>query len=152
MIAAGKIGTPDRAGKEHIADNSQTFARVKKHHMPRRVPRTMDNPQCLLAKLDRVAIFQPAIGHERLCRRQSVLTGGFGQAIDPETILLVRTFYRYAKALRQNRSAGTVIDMPMGQKNLDRNQGTRRDLSDDPLKIAAGIDYGSLARAFAAQN
>lgn len=66
VIAAGKIGAPDRAGEEHVADEGEPLVGREVDHVPRRVARDVEDFQRVLSHLYRVALFEPLIGQERL--------------------------------------------------------------------------------------
>src|SRR3546814_9321432 len=62
VVAARKVGAPDRSLKDHVADDRELRRRMMKHDMPRRVPRTVDDVDLKIAAGDRIAIDQPAVG------------------------------------------------------------------------------------------
>src|SRR3546814_12271232 len=99
MIAARKIGPPDRSLKDHVADDRKLRRRMMKDDMPRRVPRTVDDIDLEIADRHRIAVDQPAIGLERFADHAEK-RASLRELLDPEPVVLVRPLDRHAAFLR----------------------------------------------------
>ena len=91
MVATWEVGAAHAAHEQHIAYKSTFGLLGMKHHMARRVARTVANIQGAIANLNRVAINQPAVGLERFAQGEVEHAALVGQAVDPELVALVRT-------------------------------------------------------------
>ena len=76
--------------------------------------------------------------------RNAVLLPVLDQAVDPESVLLVRAFDRHADLLGENAGAAAMIDMAVGEQDLlDRDAGLARS-GLEARQVAAGIAGGPL--------
>src|SRR4029079_2871907 len=88
---------------------------------------------------DLVAVVQPARRFERPAG-DAVLAAVFGEAVDPEAVLLVRPLDLDAKLFRKDAGAAAMVDVAVGEPDLlDRDPGLRRRCL-EPRQVAAGID------------
>jgi hypothetical protein len=101
----------------------------------------MANIKHALAHLHRVAIVQPARGHEGLGRRKTEHAALLGQAVDPELVALVGADDGQLVAARQLGRAAGVVDVRVRQPDLAQinPQALHRGL--DARQIAARIDH-----------
>src|SRR3546814_3057476 len=93
MIAARKIGPPDRSLKDHVADDRELRRRMMKHDMPRRMPRAMDDIDLEIADRHHIAVDQPAVGLERFADHAET-RALLRELLDPEPVVLVRPLDR----------------------------------------------------------
>ena len=61
MIAARKIGAPDRAREQHVADERDPRRRIVNDDMARRVSRRMRNAELHALELQLVAVLEIAV-------------------------------------------------------------------------------------------
>ena len=103
VVAARKVGAADRALEQHVADEGQLCFRLVEHHVAGRVAGTVQHGETQRTDFDRVAVFQPPVGHEGLDGRKT----------------------EHGRLLRQLMEGGGVI----GEVTLDaiRTNGTSRD-------------------------
>ena len=64
MIATRKISAPDRALKQHVADDGEAYVFFHVHHMARRVAGAVAYPEGHVAEVYFVSVHQPARGLE----------------------------------------------------------------------------------------
>jgi len=91
MVAARKIGTTDRALKQHIADNRKAARAVVENDMSRCVAWTMDHVQRQIADRNGIAILEPAVWLERV-RLHPPTRAVIIELRNPEAIFLLRPF------------------------------------------------------------
>src|SRR5690606_17012028 len=96
VIAARKVGTPDRALEKHVADDRQPRPRMKENYVTRRVSGRMSHFEPLPAELHRVAVDQPAVGLEGGGAAHAEHRALLAELLDPEAVVLVRSFDRHA--------------------------------------------------------
>ena len=139
-VTAWKIGSTDRSGKQHIADERQSGDRIEERNMPRRMPRTKEHIKTNVANLNPIALLQPARRDKGTTAREPEHLGLPRHTFDPEAIINMRAFDRHGESFRQLRSPARVIDVPMRyEDSLDRNLS----LSDErqqPIDIATGVN------------
>src|SRR3546814_3154121 len=99
VIAARKIAATETAGEDHVTNERQLRRRMMKDDVTRRVARTMEHVEAQAAEFDHIAVRQPAIRRKAARRRKAVARRRFGQAFDPEQVILVRPLDRHAKLL-----------------------------------------------------
>ncbi len=149
MIAARKIGSPDRAAENHITDDGKAPLLMKKHHVARRVSRAVLDLQNHLANRDRVALVQPPRRRERLRSTHPKLLRLFGQKLNPEQIVFVRALDGQTESLGEFGRTGTMVKVRMGQQNFCQRQAFVLHNLQHLIEITARIDDGSLFRFFA---
>src|ERR1700733_12682747 len=64
MIAAGKVGSSDRAVEQHVADMRKAHLLVEEHHAAGRMARTMQDVEAQFADRGLVAFSEPAVRRE----------------------------------------------------------------------------------------
>jgi len=152
VIAPRKIRSSDGALEEHIAHLRQLARRMMKYHMPRRMPRAMQDIKLDLTEGHLVTILEPTVRRKALHRRKAEHLALLRHAVDPEAVLLMRTFDRHTRLLGQGGDGTGMVDMAMGDENLGQRQPFRRQRLLDAPDIAAGIDNGRLTGALAPKN
>ncbi len=145
VITAGKIGAPDRACEQHVADDRQTLRRIEKDDAARRVTRAMQDVECQLPDLDLIAIFQPAVRCHVHGVPHAKGSAAFGGVLQQKQVIPMRPLDRYFAARLQGCGTAHMIDVAVGQPDfVDRDAG----LSDGTLdvrQVAARIDdHGTL--------
>src|SRR5262245_13383041 len=83
VIAVWKVGAPNRALKEDVADEREALLEMHEHHMSGRVPRTVPHLESIVADADRIALFEPTIWSEDFSMLELIATPGVRQLIDP---------------------------------------------------------------------
>lgn len=96
VIAAGKIGAPDGAGKEHVAHEGEPLVGREVDHVPRRVAGDVEDFQGVFSDGYRVALFEPAIGQEGFDLAETEGTRLLRQRLQPETFFFLRPEDGYA--------------------------------------------------------
>src|SRR3546814_15211321 len=86
---------------------------MMKDDVTRRVARTMEHVEAQAAEFDHIAVRQPAIRRKAARRRKAVARRRFGQAFDPEQVILVRTLHRHAKLLGEFGPRACMSEMSM---------------------------------------
>ena len=71
MVAARKVGAPDRAAKEHVADLGQLRFGLMEDDVSGCVSGAMDDFQALIADRDPITVLEPAIRLEDRDRREA---------------------------------------------------------------------------------
>jgi len=146
VVALGKVGAPDAAGKQHIAHKGALYLRRMEHHMARRVARAMAHVQRVRAERDGVAVFEPARRRERPGGRKTVVHGRHRQAIDPELVTPVGADDGQAQLLGQIGRATAVVQMPVRHPDLFELEAQLLDRVEQHIQITAGVDDGGLHR------
>ena len=95
---------------------------VIKNHVARSVAGAMEHVELNFTELYLIASAQPARRLKTLDAGEAEHFALLGHAVNPETIVLVRPFNRYAGPFGQRRNAAGVIDMTVGDKNLGQAQ------------------------------
>ena len=152
MIAAREIGTPDRSLEKHVANLRELAVSVKKHDMPRRMPRAMQNSQFDLAETHAVAVLQPARRDEGGACGKAEHATLLRHALNPERIVGMRSLDRYSRLLGQGGGPAGMIDVAMRDQHLAQGQAFGGQHGQDPVNIASGIDNGGLAGFFAPEH
>lgn len=152
MIPTGKIGAPDGAFKNYVPHLQQAAGTVVEDHMTGRVTGAVQHFQFHLAKADTIAMHQPAIRCERRHGGEAEHAALLGHALDPEAVLLVRPFDRDPSGSRQGGDPTGMVDMAMGDENLDQLELFGRQKGLNTLDIAPGIDHGGFTGAFAPED
>ena len=96
VIAAGEVGASDRSLEQHIANQRELRFGMVEDNVPGGVPGAVAHAECQFSDRHRIAIDQPAVGHEWL-PGDAVAGAILRQPVDPEQIVLVRPFDRQAK-------------------------------------------------------
>ena len=91
---------------------------VHEHDMARRVAGAVHDVEGEVAEAHRLAVAQPAVGHERLVDREVVLGARVRQALDQEQVVLVRALDLDAVMLGHGAGGRGVVDMAVGQQHL----------------------------------
>lgn len=63
VIAAGKIGTSNRAVEKHIADMRKTRRAIEEDDVSRRMPRTMQHLEAVVTERHRLTLGQETVRH-----------------------------------------------------------------------------------------
>ena len=99
MIAFGKVGSADGSAKQNITHKRDPGFHLVKHNMARGMARTVIDVEGQVSHSDLVTIFQPPVGFEDARLWHPPLHGIRGQAIDPELLFAMGTFYGYIELL-----------------------------------------------------
>src|SRR6478736_2769140 len=113
VVAAGKVGAPDRPLEQDVANQGQSRRLVIEDDVAGRVPRAMDHVEHKLADGHLIAILEPAVGLERVAF-DAEIAAVVAESRDPESILLLRSFDRYAELLGEDSGAAAMVDMAVG--------------------------------------
>ena len=70
-VTAGKVGAPDGALEQHIANPRYLLWRIEENDMARRVPRAVNDLQLLLTNHYPIALHQPTIRDKRSSRGET---------------------------------------------------------------------------------
>ncbi len=119
-IAAGKVSTPDRALKQHIADKCHGRGSMEEHHVTGSMARAMQHFQGLVADRHLIAVSQPAVGLE--CRRVGKTEHGalLRQVVEPVFVRPMRPDNRNLQLHRQFRRSTDMVDMAVRQQQADQ--------------------------------
>ena len=139
MIAHRKIGAPDRALKQDIADHGNMRRRVVENDMAGGVARAMIDVEREIADGNLLAIGQPAVGLEYLAV-DAVAAAIILEAADPETVGFMRPFDGHAEFLRQRSRFAAMVDMAVGDENLLDGDAVLCRRCFEFGQVAAGID------------
>ncbi len=123
-----------------------------KYHVPRRVPRAMQDIELDLTEGHLIAILEPAIRREALHRRKTEHLALLRHAVDPETVFFMRPLDRHSGLLGQGGNGAGVVDMTVGDEYLRQGQPFCRQRLFDTADIATGIDNNCLPCLFAPEN
>jgi len=96
-----------------------------------------------MAEAHRLAVLQPAVGHERLVGREIVLAARGGQALDQEQVVAVRALDLDPVVLGHGAGRRGMIDVAMGQQDLGHLNALFVDRLLQQVEVAAGIDRRS---------
>lgn len=118
VIAAGKISAADPALEKNITDERSGRFGVKKYHVTRCVPWTVDDLQGDIAHVHLFAVDQPMVGFERLRGRKTEHRCLLGQYLEPEPVFDVGTDDRHPFGGGQFPRRAHVIEMRVCQKDL----------------------------------
>jgi len=139
IVTARQVRAPDRTLKQNIADDSQTALGMEENHMTGGVTGAMSNLKLNIAESDRIALLQPAVGHERPGFRKTELLGTGSQQIEPKPVFLMWAFDRYFQPVSQFPHAADMIDVAMGDQNFfDIDLHLIRRV-ENPVEIAARV-------------
>ena len=121
VIAAGEIRTPDRALEQHVPDLHQAGLGLVEDDVARGMAGAVDDLQgrCRRGRPDRRG---PATARDRRAppsRRPNILAWS-GSCVEQKGVIPVRAQHRHPQPLRQLDGAAYMVDVTMGQQDLDR--------------------------------
>ena len=150
-VAARKIGAPDGAGKEHVADLRKTRFFVIKGHVPGRVAGRVQHTQGFFAHLHAVAIGQPALRRTGFHAADAEHLRLLHHAVEPEGVFFVRAFNGNVAAQLPDEVGGTagVIQMAVGEQDALDGELERLGRGNDLGGVATGVDDCRAARFLA---
>ena len=152
IVTARQVRAPDRTLKQDIADDSQTALGMEENHMTGGVTGAMSNLKLNIAESDRIALLQPAVGHERPGFRKTDLLGAGSQQIEPKPVFLMWTFNRYLQPVRKFPDTTDMINVAMSDQNFfDIDLHLIRRV-DNPVEIAARVHDRRLTGFLATQQ
>jgi len=141
VIAARKVGSPDRSGEQDVPNDGHLRLGMEEHHMTRRVTRCVNNLQDLFANRDGITVLEPAIRFEGLTAGKTEHAALVGHTLDPEQVVTLRPLDRHIQLARKLRRAAGVVDVSVRDQDLlDRHAelfGGRKNM----IEITARIDY-----------
>lgn len=140
MIAARKIGTPDRALEQHVADEGQLRIGLIEHHVAGGVAGAVQHIETQRADLDRIAVFQPAIRRERLDRREPEQLGLTRQQIKPELLVALRALDGHTERVAQFRRRADVVEMAVGEQDFFQCEAAFPHFGQQTFGLAARVD------------
>lgn len=141
----------NRVPEEYVAYERKSLRFMKVRDVPAGVPGAMKHRHRLLAKVDSIAILEPAIGSEGL-RSQTETPGVFWKASNQMLFIAMGALDSGSRRGRKLRCAAGVIKMTVRHQNHLEDQLLPLQIVPDLFDIAAGIDDGGLARGLAPQN
>lgn len=144
MIAAWKIGPPDRSLEQYVSDERKLGRLVKKNDMTRCVARTVDDVEYQLAYRYLIAVMQPAVWGEWPAGDAIFAVT---ELVDPELVILLRPLDRYAQFFREDARAAAMVDMAMGDEQLFDRHALFGGSALEHVEIAARI-YERAAHCF----
>lgn len=145
MIAAWKIGAPNRSREQDIANEGNSVGQVKKHDMAGRVAGAVNHLKDLLPHRDGVTVLEPSIGGEGLERGKAKHLPLDWKLGDPEIIVAVGPLDGHTQALGENRRLATVVDMAMREKDLFDLDTSLPGHGLEVVDISTRVDKGSPA-------
>jgi glucose/arabinose dehydrogenase len=145
MIAPGEVGPANRAGKQHVADESNAIDRMNEHHVSRRVSRAVNDLHRLLSHRHGIVIGQPAIRHECVRTLKAEHDPLLPELTDPEIVIGMRPLDGHTQTLRQHSGLTAMIDVSVCHQDLFDLEATLCRQGLQVVDIAARVDEGSLA-------
>ena len=145
VIAAREIGAADRALEQDVADDRQLRFGMVEDDMARRVAGAVADVEGQVADRHRIAVDQPAVGHERLAGH-AIFGAIFGQAVDPEQIVDVRALDLEAELGGEDAGRSAMVDMAVGKQDFLERHAVLRDCRLQFVEIPARIDQRALHR------
>ncbi len=144
VIAAGQIGSADRAVEQHVAEMGKALLPVDIDDMAGRMARAMENLEFMLAEGDLVALLQEAVRRD-VAHAADVEHLAFGfDILEQEAIVLMRADHLDAERLPHLVGTAGMIDMAVRQPDgLEGNAVLAHRLQDD-IDIAARVDHHAL--------
>jgi hypothetical protein len=109
------------------------------------MPRAEPHLHLDVADAHRVAAGEPAIGRERLDRREAEHAALHRQLVDPEPVLDVRALDRQPEPPPELRRAAAVVQMSVREQDFLQRHALLGDLREQCFDVAAGIDERRLA-------
>ncbi len=152
MIAAGKVRATNRAFEQNVTDDGELRFGVEKDDMPWGMAWAVAHLEYDLAKLDAIAILQPAIRRKRLHVWESEHSALFGQGVDPELIVAVRSLNRNPQQLLEFRNGTCMVNVCVGYQDLLDLGASLIGAFEYSFRFAAGIHYRSFVCALTAQE
>lgn len=142
MVATRKIRATDRPRKQHIADDGHAVFGAKEHHVAGRATRAVKHLQRAAGDFRGIAVFEPAVGHERPGGRKTEALALHGRLVDPGRLVLLRPLDRHAELRAQGVGDGVVADMAMCEQDFFGVCAVLLCDGQDTVNIAAGIGDG----------
>jgi len=125
LIAARKIGAADGAPEEHVTDHGQARVGGVENHMPGRMPRCVDDLQCMFTHLDRIAILEPSIRLENLRLAEAEPAALLGQLVDPELVAAMRTLDGQLQPRKTSPSVAAADSASKGARSSAKRSSSR---------------------------
>ena len=144
VIAAREIRSADRAPEQHVTHEGDLRRLVHEHDMARRMAGAVHHVEGRVAEAHRLAVGQPAVGHERLVDGEIILGARLRQPLDQEQVVLVRPLDLDAIVLGHGTGGRGVVDMAVGQQDLGDLDALLVDRLLEHVEVAARIDGGAL--------
>jgi hypothetical protein len=119
MLAAGEVRAPNGPLEQDVPDLGQTSVGIVKDDVARGVAGTVDDLQGSIADGHAIPSIQPLIGTEGRDRSETEHPRLLRQGIKQEGIINVRTQDRHPQTLGQLGGAADVVDMTVGEEDLD---------------------------------
>ena len=144
MIALRKIGPPDRAAEQDIADKGELAGLMIDHDMARRVAGAVGDAEGLVAKGQRVAVLEIA-GRDDILAVGDAIFGALGlDLVEQPLVILVRADDRTAGALGHGGGGAGMVEMAMGQPDRDNLDPELFGRGHQAIGLAARIDEHAL--------
>ena len=152
MIAAGKVRATNRAFEQYVTDDGELRFCAKKNDMTWGMAWAVAHLKYDVAKLDAVAILQPAIWRKRLHVWESEHSTLFGQRVDPELIVAVRSLNRNLQQFPEFCNGTCMINVCVGYQDLLDLGASFIGACEYSFRFATGIHYRCLVCALTAQE
>ena len=152
MVAARKVRATNRAFKQNVTDDGELRFRVEKDDMPWGMAWAVAHLEYDLAKLDAVAILQPAIWRKRLHVWESEHSALFGQGVDPELIVAVWSLNRNPQQFLEFRNGTCMVNVCVGYQDLLDLRASCIGAFEYSFSFATGIHYRSLVCVLTAKE
>src|SRR5260221_4598078 len=144
-VAARKVGPPDGASEQHIADLSEAALAMEEDHVSRRVAGTVVDFELRLSQAHPVTVAEPAVRHERTGFRHPPARGALADVVDPELVVRVRSFDGNTGGVLDRRSRAGMVEVTVSDPDLLKRQTLVLHDLQQARRLAAGVDHRRLA-------
>ena len=144
MIAPREISSSDRTFKKNVPNDRQSACRMKENDMPRRMPWAVDYLKIEFADRYPIPIHEPTVGRKGIKGGESKHSTLGRQLIDPKCVVPVRPLNGDSVTASIFSRLPAVVDVPMGQHDLDQSATRLRERFVNRIQIATRVNRGSL--------
>jgi hypothetical protein len=150
-VAAGKIGSADRSGKQRIAGKQQLLPREEEADATRCVSWGVNHFSRQGGEANGQAIVGAGVRRRYFGRGNAEPTGLHLHRPQQTEILFIEKNRRSGHLLKQGRSA-YVVDVSVGDDNLPQGEAMLLQPGEDLRNVVSGIDDDGVMRSLIAQD
>lgn len=145
VVAAREVGSAYGFVKQYVARDEQPCFGAVKNDVAGRVAGDVQDLEGVAADLERFAFGQPAGRLKRGGNGKTVLGGRFGQGLQQEFVVCMRTDDGDGTVFAQCHHAAGMVEMAVGQPNGGQGEVFRVQLLQEEGNVAADIGQDGFA-------